>query len=269
MGMREKAAERLREALLINPADTRLQSNARFLLVNKPVAPPVPASARKVVTFTSPHSAHPLLCREGSSDFHSFHQIFIEREYSCLDNVTDPQLILDCGANAGYSAAYFLSRFPKCRVIAVEPDPDNFALLQRNLAPFGNRVRTIQAGVWSHQTKLKLSEAKFGDGLEWARQVRECKEGEADGLPAVDIGTLLRESEYSSISILKVDIEAAEKVVFGSNYESWIGRVENMVIELHDPECVKTFRRAIKGQPFQISRCGELTVCRHVQETGG
>jgi FkbM family methyltransferase len=264
MGMREKAAERLREALTMNPADPRLQSNARFILVDKPAAPPPRPSARKLVTLTSPHSLHPLVCREGSSDFHSFHQIFIQREYSCLDDLADPRLILDCGANAGYSAAYFLSRFPQCRVIAIEPDPDNFALLQRNLAPFGDRVRAIQAGVWSHPTKLKMSEAKYGDGREWARQVRECKEGETDGLPAVDVGALLRESGYSSLSILKVDIEGAEKVVFGSNYESWIGRVENVVIELHGSECAEVFHRAIAGLPFQISRCGELTVCRKV-----
>ena len=142
--------------------------------------------------------------------------------------MTDPKLILDCGAYAGYSAAYFLSRFPQCRVIAVEPDPDNFALLQRNLAPFGNRVRSIRAGVWSHQTSLKMSEAKYGDGRERGRQVRKCNEGEANSLPAVDVGTLLQEAGSSILSILKVDIEAAEKVVFGSNYEWWIGRVETL-----------------------------------------
>jgi FkbM family methyltransferase len=269
MGMKEKAAEHMRAALTLSPADPRLQSNARFMLADKLPGQSLPASAQKLIALTSPHSLHPLLCREGSSDFHSFHQIFIEREYSCLDDVADPQLILDCGANAGFSAAYFLSRFPHCHVIAVEPDADNFALLQKNLAPFGDRVRTIRAGVWSHPTKLKMSETKYGDGREWSRQVRECKEGESDGLPAMDISALLRESEYSSLSILKIDIEAAEKVVFGFNYESWISRVENMVVELHDQECVQAFERAVAGRPFRISRCGELTVCRRIPETGG
>jgi hypothetical protein len=53
-------------------------------------------------------------------------------------------------------------------------------------------------------------------------------------------------------------------VVFGSNYESWIGRVENLVVELHGPECTQVFERAIEGQPFQKSRCGELTVCKRL-----
>jgi FkbM family methyltransferase len=266
LGMKEKAAEYLRAALAVNPGGERLQSNARFIMGSKPAgpAPLLQPPEPKVVAFTTPHSLHPMLCREGSSDFRSFHQIFIEREYSCLDDAADPQLIIDCGANAGYSAAYFLSRFPRSRVIAVEPDPDNYAFLQRNLAPFGDRVRAIRAGVWSHPTPLKMSEIKYGDGMEWSREVRECKEGEADGLPGVNVGAILQESASSRLSILKVDIEGAEKVVFGSNYESWIDRVENIVIELHDQECRKVFQRAMEGRPFQVSQCGELTVCKRM-----
>ena len=175
------------------------------------------------MTLVSPHASHPLVCREGSSDFHVFHQIFIEREYSCLDDLTDLRLIIDCGANTGYSAAYFLSRFPRCQVIAVEPDPGNFAILQRNVAPYGERVRAIRAGIWSHATGLKLSEMPYGDGREWSRQVRACGPDEAADFPALDVSTLLRESGHSSIGVLKVDIEGAEKVVFGPGCESWIG----------------------------------------------
>ena len=220
----------------------------------------------KLTSLTTPYSLYPLACREGSSDPSVFQQIFIEREYACLDDLVDPRLIIDCGANVGYSAAYFLSRFPSSHVIAVEPDEGNFALLQRNLAPFGARARAIRAAVWSHPTSLKMSEVPYRDGREWARQVRACQPGEPGDLPGLDIGTLLSDSGQTSISVLKIDIEAAEKIVFGSQYESWIGRVENIVIELHDAECIRTFLRAIAGHPFQLSRSGELTVCKRCQQ---
>ena len=207
-----------------------------------------------------------MVCREHSSDIHAFHQAFIEREYSCLDDLADPGLILDCGAYAGYSAVYFLSRFPRCRVIAVEPDPANFELLRRNVAPFGDRVRTLRAALWSHEARLKMCEGARGPGSEWGRRVRECAPGEDADLAATDVGALLRESGYSSISVLKVDIEGSEEVVFGSNYESWIGRVENIVVELHGEGCAGAFRRAIAGQPFRITRSGELTVCRRIRD---
>ena len=92
---------------------------------------------------------HPLHVRSGTSDIGVFSQIFIEQEYACLDDLKGVEFVVDCGANVGYSSAYFLSRFPNCHVVAIEPDPNNFAMLQRNMAPYGNRVKTIQAGVWS------------------------------------------------------------------------------------------------------------------------
>ena len=126
----------------------------------------------------SKYAKFPLICRIRTSDLRVFRQIFVEREYSCLDDVVNPGLIIDCGANVGYSSAYFLSRFPLCKVISVEPDPDNYQTLAKNLAPFGDRSTVIWAGVWSHTTRLVISETRNGPGNEWGRQVREgaCRE---------------------------------------------------------------------------------------------
>src|SRR4051812_39387542 len=96
---------------------------------------PMQATKERIL-LKSEHVRHPLRCRKGSSDRDVFRQIFVEREYACLDDLSDVDLVLDCGANVGYSSAYFLDRFPTCHVIAVEPDPENYALLEENLAPY-------------------------------------------------------------------------------------------------------------------------------------
>jgi 16S rRNA C1402 N4-methylase RsmH len=101
-----------------------------------------------------------------------FRQIFVELEYQPLDDVRDVQLIVDCGANVGYSSAFFLTQFPKAHVIAIEPDPDNFSLLEKNLAPYKGRFRAIQSAIWSKPTRLALSEERMIPGWEWARTVR-------------------------------------------------------------------------------------------------
>lgn len=204
----------------------------------------------------------PLKCRPNTSDINVFDQIFVGREYRCLDTVADASLIIDCGANVGYSSAYFLSRFKNAYVIAIEPDPQNFAILRENLRPYGNRSEAICSAVWSHPASLALSEESFGDGREWSRTVRVAREGERPMMTAIDIGTLLSQSGHERISILKIDIEGAESVVFASNFDSWIGRVDNLVIELHSDECRAIFMKAIEGEGFLLSQSDELTVCR-------
>ena len=195
-----------------------------------------------------------------SSDLAVFWQIFVEREYECL-NLSDGDLILDLGANVGYSSAYFLSRYPKSPVIAVEPDPSNFAILQRNLAPYGPRATVIQAAVWSHVTKVSIRAEQYRGGGAWTRQVEERKSGDIAG---IDISSLLALSQRSKIGLLKMDVEGAEVVVFGGKCV-WLNQVDRIAIELHDDSvfgnATEIFYNAIRGQNFEISQSGELTIC--------
>jgi FkbM family methyltransferase len=209
---------------------------------------------------------HPLFLRASSSDREAFLEIFLELEYSCLDDLREPRLIIDCGANAGYSSAYFLSRFPESRVIAVEPDSGNFALLSRNMAPYAGRASLVRAGVWSHSVPLVVTSDTFRDGREWARQVRPARDGEAVDLQGVDIASLLASSGFERISLLKMDIEGAEAVVFAGDCDAWLDKVDAMAIELHDDSsfgnATDVFFAAIRGRGFEVSHSRELTICR-------
>lgn len=214
----------------------------------------------------APGVRHPLTLRAGTSDLDVFHQIFIQKEYADLDAMDNVQLVIDCGAYIGCSAVYFLSRFPQCHLIAVEPNSENFNLLNRNLAPYADRVTLIHAGVWSHTTRLKMSSDVYRDGLHWSGQVCPCADGDPDGFQAVDLTSLLRDSGQERISILKMDIEGAESLVFSKGDRSWIDKVDAIAIELHEDSSFgpasPIFFEAIKTQNFMVSTRGELTICR-------
>jgi FkbM family methyltransferase len=205
---------------------------------------------------------YPLWTRYGTSDIHVLYQIFVDQEYSCLSDVTSPKLIIDCGANVGYSSVYFLNKFPNVHVIAVEPDDKNFEVCRKNLLPYGDRALAIQSGIWSHEVGLKVLKGQYRDGREWTVQVRECEPQEEADIHAVDIGSLLSNSGFDYIDILKVDIERSELVVFSENHDNWLSRVKNIVIELHDEECEKVFFKALEPYEYALSNCGELTVCK-------
>ena len=221
---------------------------------------------RSVFTLHPRQVRHRLAVRSHTSDLEVFAQIFIGREYDGLRDLPDVRLIVDCGANVGYSSAYFLSCFPRCEVIALEPDPGNFALLQQNLRPYGRRATAVRAGVWSHATRLALVKQPYRGGGAWTRQVEECAPGEPESIEGIDIGSLLARSGHERISLLKVDIEGAEAVVFARNCESWLRCVDAIAIELHDDSAFGSgsavFAAAIDGQGFRLSRSSELTICR-------
>jgi FkbM family methyltransferase len=211
---------------------------------------------------------HPLYARlRGSSDMQVFFQVFICQEYSCLRELTDPVLVLDLGANVGFSAAYFLSVFPKARVVAVEPDERNLVICKANLSSYGDRVLLLHGAVWSKPATLRLLKGTFGDGREWATQVGETieEDGISGGVQAWDIGSLIDMSGSSMVDLLKVDIERAELSVFGKSATSWLHRVRNICIELHGKDCEDLFFAALGDFSYELERSGELTICRDLR----
>ena len=215
-----------------------------------------------IIILFSRFNSDRLYCRAGTSDINVFFQIFVKHEYRCLDGIEHANLIVDCGANVGYSSAYFAGRFPDASVFAIEPDPGNYEVLQKNVQAYGPRIRTFRGGVWSRKTGLRIAETKFGDGREWARSVREVRDGESATIDAIDIGSIISDYGNRRISILKIDIEGSELSLFGGDRCSWIDMVDNIVIELHGEACRAAFFNAIKDQDFEVTRCDELTVCK-------
>lgn len=217
------------------------------------------------------HADHPLYFRLGSTDLDVFHQIFTELEYAPLCALRDVRTVVDCGANVGYASAFFLSQFPACRIVAVEPDRNNFSMLQRNLRPYAPRYEAVRAGVWSDSVPLTMSTEPYRDGREWSIQVRPVEANETAEVWGISMGSLLDASGVDRVSLLKMDIEGAEAVVFRENVE-WLDRVDAIAIELHDDsrfgQATDVFNAAIRGRGFIVSYSGELTICRRPEQSG-
>src|SRR5215831_19899403 len=113
-----------------------------------------------------PGVRHPVVMRVGgSSDPQVFDQIFIDANLAdVIGRVRDARVIVDLGANVGYSSIAFLNAFPDAFVLAVEPDPQNAAMCSRNLAPYGDRAQVVNAAAWNSPVGLKLVRGEFRDG---------------------------------------------------------------------------------------------------------
>ena len=200
--------------------------------------------------------------RLDSSDFEVFKQIFISRQYLPVTSIKDPKVIVDCGANAGYSALFFLEHFPHARVIAVEPDARNAALCRRNLRRHKDRAVVVEKAVWGTVARLGFVEETRRPGEEWGVQVQPMQETAApDMVEGIDIPGLMATNGVERIDLLKIDIEKSEAEVFGTNPDAWLRRVGNIAIELHGTECAEIFRSALRNYSFLEEQSGEITAC--------
>ena len=206
--------------------------------------------------------SYPVYFRPGTSDLFVVLQIFLEEEYACVAHERDVQFIVDCGANAGYSAVYLLNKYPQARLVAVEPDAGNAEICRKNLVPFGARAEVIQAGVWPRDAQLKVERGTYRDGLEWSFHVRPIRDGESSDINAVGLPTLLARAPSGRIDLLKVDIERAELELFAEGTQDWLPKVRTLAIELHDDECRAVFQRVVAPLDFAISESDELTIAR-------
>lgn len=207
---------------------------------------------------------YPVFLRYGTSDFSAFFQTFATQEESCLDNVNDPKLIIDCGAYVGYSSVYFLNKYPNAYVIAVEPEETNYSICQKNLYPYGKRATLIRSAIWPHNRGVVICKGQSAEKHEWATQVREPKGEEKPDTPSIDIETLIKKSGFEIVDILKIDIEEAELELFSYDYEKWLNRVRNIVIEIHNKECERIFFKAFSSYNYELSISGESKICKNI-----
>ena len=102
----------------------------------------------------------------------------------------------------------------------------------------------------------------------WERHTeRECGKHETSDIEALDIPTIMRRAGRDRISLLKMDIEGSECVVFASpTARTWLPQVDCLAVELHDDthfgSATDVFNRAIAEHGFSVSRSRELTICR-------
>lgn len=171
--------------------------------------------------------------RLNSTDPLVWFSVFIQEDYGA-SLPFEPRVIVDAGAYTGLSAIYFADRYPEAEIIALEPDPENYRLLTRNVGAF-DRIRSVQAALWFEDSELALYRRPEGH---WASSIHSfalgsvCSKVERP-ISAMRIETLMSRFAVPQIDVLKVDIEGAEKEVF-EHSSAWINRIGAVFIETHD-----------------------------------
>lgn len=152
--------------------------------------------------------------RFGTSDRCVYQEVVLDKDYE-LDLGFTPKAVVDAGANIGLSSIYYANRYPSARIIAIEPEPSNFAMLERNVALY-TQITSIRAALWNRDGLIHLSNPLGGrePWNKWGATISERGAGEL--VRAVTVRSLVSQFKLSRIDLLKVDIEGSEVEVFSA-----------------------------------------------------
>ena len=148
--------------------------------------------------------------------------------------------IIDAGAHHGHTTEQYLENFAHSRVIAIEPDRENFAKAAARVAAFGNRVELVRAGLSESEGTADLhrnaydmthSLLKLGD----MRYYDEPFDALApEKIETVAVDSLCAKRNIEVVDILKMDIQGGElKALQGAKDMLSRGAIRLVVLEVN------------------------------------
>lgn len=220
------------------------------------------------------------------SDLSVIDEFFVDRMYRALEpiipSITDP--IIDVGAHIGvfsiYSKILNQSASRRTKIIAIEPEPDNYKLLKNNLKLNSCLdVKIIRAALISGKelnTKLFLSKNTHNHSTVSLRGSAqggdEAIQSPSITVPAINLEQLMKENKIKKIGLLKMDIEGAEfEIILNIENGTW-GKIRYAVIEYHESKenkrvnlenTIRSHGFSVEHFPNKFDKRFGLLVCRN------
>jgi FkbM family methyltransferase len=141
----------------------------------------------------------------------------------------DPRVIVDIGANIGAFSLFAAGRWPRARVLAYEPAPENLLWLERNVrANRHDRIEIHPAAVCGATGEVTL----------WLREGTEAHSLWGDGaharVPATTLDAIVAEITPDTIDLLKLDCEGAEYDILIGREDLLARHVRFVALEYHE-----------------------------------
>ncbi|MFY9646608.1 MAG: FkbM family methyltransferase [Terriglobales bacterium] len=201
-------------------------------------------------------------------------EVWLQHTYtSGFYSAADGDVIVDAGANVGIFAIQMARQNRRCRVIALEPFPENFKYLEANVA----RARLGNITCCEMALGAAFSRGHMqAHGSRSLDHVLQLDSTEADGMPVIPLGGLFALAQANlagtqEIALLKVDIEGSEHDVFAAAPPDLLVHFKRIAMEYHDqivPGTLDLLRRVLKPtheinvRPSKMEGCGILLARR-------
>ena len=128
------------------------------------------------VSCTTPSFPYNVHLRLRTSDIAVFLEALVDSQYQWEYPVC-PRTIVDVGANIGLSTILYANKYPKARILAVEPEPSNFEMLKKNTEPYSN-ITAVRAALWKEDCDLQIFDPTTDSWGFWGFRMREFEESQ-------------------------------------------------------------------------------------------
>lgn len=195
-----------------------------------------------------------LLAGQNSSNLGIINEVFFYQDYLKYFKSSNPQVIIDIGANVGYFTIFAKSYFPSAKIYSFEPFEKSFAHLSEQ----------IKLNNYSDISASKKAIAKKSGSAE-LNVVGDCGENTlvatSNAKDTVKIETISLENVFNNFQIeccdfMKIDCEGSEYEIFYNLPEHLFYKIKHIAMETHDLDQELLNRKALanflKKQGFEI-----------------
>ena len=168
--------------------------------------------------------------------------------------VRQKSVFVELGAFWAYYSNWYLSDVFGSRAVCVEPDLNNMAVGQANIALNGHTAEFINACV--------------GGAFHPSISMKRESDGVQVELPVFCMADVVRAANAACIEILHMDVQGAEHP-FVSSMHDFVkaGRIRFLIVSTHH-ECISGSATTHQDCVHEIERMGGLILCEHtVQES--
>lgn len=160
-------------------------------------------------------------------------EVFKEHVYYFETDRPKPYII-DLGAHVGVATLYFSYIAPNAQIMAVEPNPKTFALLQQNLTEnFVDNVTAIEAAVATRKGSQRFFMDKTTDQWYSTSGFEKGAWNHRQESEEITVATMtLTELITHPVDLLKMDIEGAETEVLLSTTDA-LRLINHLILEFH------------------------------------
>jgi len=184
-----------------------------------------------------------------------FTEIFIMQQYQFKASNSTPRII-DCGANIGMAVIYFKILYPNSEIVAFEPNPNVFALLEKNISQ--NNIQGVHLrneAVSDEEGKIEFFVGEYLGSMVGSTVMQRGGEN-VHQVDCVKLSSLLKDE---MAHLVKIDIEGAEIQVLNDLVST--GTIKNSnqyIIEFHhnilsSNHSLADFLKAFENNDFKFS----------------